>query len=112
MTQTEFKLNLNESVKTLIDSGKEAIEFFSHGSLSVKLYKPDKVDKQTPHIRDEVYVIASGSGTFVYNGEKTQFEKGDFLFVPAGIEHYFKDFTNDFITWVFFYGYEGGESYY
>jgi hypothetical protein len=31
------------------------------------------------------------------------------LFVPAGIEHRFYDFSDDFCTWVMFYGPEGGE---
>jgi hypothetical protein len=32
------------------------------------------------------------------------------LFVPAGHEHRFEDFTPDFATWVIFYGPDGGES--
>jgi uncharacterized RmlC-like cupin family protein len=38
------------------------------------------------------------------------FGPGDFLFVPAGIEHRFVNFTDDFSTWVIFYGPKGGES--
>ena len=40
---------------------------------------------------------------------RTKFRQGDFLFVPAGIEHRFESFTNDFATWVIFYGPVGGE---
>lgn len=44
------------------------------------------------------------------NGEITvEFQAGDFLFVPAGIEHRFINFTDDFSTWVIFYGPVGGE---
>jgi len=32
------------------------------------------------------------------------------LFVAAGEEHRFTEFTDDFATWVFFYGPEGGEA--
>jgi hypothetical protein len=32
------------------------------------------------------------------------------LFVPAGIEHRFIKFTEDFVTWVVFYGPKGGEA--
>ncbi len=35
---------------------------------------------------------------------------GELPFVPAGIEHRFLDFSDDFITWVLFYGPEGGEA--
>ena len=36
-------------------------------------------------------------------------ETGEALFVPAGVEHRFEDFTDDFAAWVVFYGPEGGE---
>jgi len=82
---------------------------FQHGTLEVEMYKPDKVDNQTPHTRDEVYIVASGAGTFINGSERHEFETGELLFVPAGVEHRFVDFTDDFSTWVIFYGPEGGE---
>lgn len=106
---TNFHLALDLTSEKLKDSGKLFVEFFKHGSLVVELYKPDKVDKQTPHTRDEVYVITSGTGRFHVNGEYISFKPGDFLFVPAGDDHRFEDFTDDFQTWVIFYGPEGGE---
>lgn len=84
-------------------------EVFMHGTLSVEIYKPLKVDLQKPHARDEVYVVISGSGNFFCAGECSPFGPGDLLFVPAGVEHRFEDFTEDFSTWVIFYGPEGGE---
>ena len=90
-------------------SKKEFVEMFKHGSLVVEFYKPNKIDKQTPHTRDEVYVIISGSGYFINDGIKCPFEAGEVIFVPAGIEHKFENFTDDFTSWVFFYGLEGGE---
>lgn len=89
---------------------KPFIEIFTHGSLSVEFYKPEKVDLQTPHTRDEIYVVASGSGYFVNGSTRETFEQGEVLFAPAGVEHRFEDFSDDFSTWVFFYGPEGGES--
>jgi quercetin dioxygenase-like cupin family protein len=35
--------------------------------------------------------------------------KGDLFFVPAGKVHTFKNFTEDFSTWILFYGPKGGE---
>lgn len=84
-------------------------KLFAHGTLEVEIYRPDKIDNQTPHTRDEIYVVASGSGTFVNGDSRHAFETGEVLFVPAGVEHRFIDFTEDFATWVFFYGPEGGE---
>ncbi len=34
----------------------------------------------------------------------------DVLFVPAGVEHRFEDFTVGLAVWVVFYGPEGGEA--
>lgn len=85
------------------------VKLMGHGTMSVEYYAPVKADKQTPHKQDELYIIAAGSGTFNRAGEKTLFSPGDVLFVPAGMEHRFEDFTDDFATWVIFYGAEGGE---
>ena len=41
--------------------------------------------------------------------ERHPFNAGDLLFVPAGVVHRFEDFSDDFSTWVIFYGPEGGE---
>lgn len=68
---------------------------FSHGSLEVEIYKPESVDLQTPHRRDEVYVIISGSGNFVSVESRQLFEAGEVLFVAAGVEHRFEEFTAD-----------------
>lgn len=82
---------------------------FSHGSLSLEIYRPQQVDLQQPHTRDEVYVIISGQGMFNNGGTRHPFAAGDFIFVAAGVEHRFEDFSEDFATWVIFYGPEGGE---
>lgn len=87
----------------------EFVLLFQHGSLKIEWYQPDKTDKQTPHLQDEVYVIATGSGTFYNDGERTAFGASDVLFVKAGKEHRFENFTDDFATWVIFYGPDGGE---
>jgi len=80
-----------------------------HGSLSVGLYAPQGVDPQSPHARDEVYVVVRGEGYFVNGPARRRFGPGDLLFVPAGVEHRFEEFTDDLAVWVVFYGPEGGE---
>lgn len=92
------------------DTDKPYVELFTHGSLTIEYYRPVEVDRQTPHTRDEVYVVLSGTGWFVNDGVRRPFEPGEVLFVPAGVEHRFEDFTDDFATWVIFYGPEGGEA--
>ncbi len=83
---------------------------FEHGSLQVKMYRPAGQDTQKPHTRDETYIIARGSGWFVNGADRHSFGSGDLLFVPAGVEHRFERFSDDFCAWVMFYGPEGGEA--
>ena len=42
--------------------------------------------------------------------EIISFGPGDFLFVPAGLQHRFTDFGDTMSTWVMFYGPEGDEN--
>jgi mannose-6-phosphate isomerase-like protein (cupin superfamily) len=104
------EISIEQAAQLLNQQGGLFTEIFKHGTLVVEFYKPDKVDHQQPHDRDEIYMIASGSGTFYKEGISWKFKSGDFLFVAAGAEHRFEDFTDDFATWVFFYGPVGGES--
>ena len=90
-------------------SDGEYAVLLAHGSMQLGYYKPDTTDRQKPHAQDEVYIVQSGSGTFVVHGEGRPFESGEALFVPAGAEHRFENFTNDFAAWVVFYGPRGGE---
>ncbi|GAB3252406.1 cupin domain-containing protein [Larkinella harenae] len=102
-------LPAQQAMRQLQQSGKEFLELFGHGTLSVEIYKPVGEDRQQPHDRDEVYFILSGCGIFYLEGTTCDFKPGDVLFVPAGAEHRFQQFTEDFATWVIFYGPEGGE---
>ena len=81
----------------------------SQASIQVGLYAPTGVDPQTPHPRDELYVVMRGAGWFVNGDTREPFGPGDILHVPAGVQHRFEEFTDDFATWVVFYGPEGGE---
>ena len=110
MSSINKRLTVGNAILELESAEAPFKKLFAHGSLEVEIYKPDRVDHQTPHSRDEVYVIASGSGHFISGDQKHPFEVGEVIFVPAGVEHRFIDFTDDFSTWVFFYGPEGGEA--
>jgi mannose-6-phosphate isomerase-like protein (cupin superfamily) len=90
--------------------GARFAEVLAHGSMEVEIYAPRGKDPQTPHTRDEIYVVVSGSGEFVNGPGRNPFGPGDVLFVPAGVEHRFEDFTDDLVVWVVFYGPEGGEA--
>ncbi len=104
------KLGLKSSIQALSEEdGALFRALFTHGSLEIEIYKPVGVDDQKPHERDEIYVIASGKSHFTLEDQAYDVVAGDVLFVAAGREHRFSDFSTDFSTWVFFYGPKGGE---
>src|SRR5437899_3333565 len=82
---------------------------FRHGSLDVEIYSPKGTDPQKPHARDELYIVASGTGWFFNEGKRLRFSPGDALFAAAGEVHRFEEFSDDLVVWVMFYGPEGGE---
>jgi mannose-6-phosphate isomerase-like protein (cupin superfamily) len=92
-----------------LEPGRLSALLLRHGTMSLRWYAPRGSDVQTPHDQDEVYMIASGSGWFLREGKRVAVEPGDVLFVPAGLEHRFVDFSDDFGAWVVFYGPMGGE---
>jgi len=91
------------------DAALRSVPVFEHGTLTLKLYNPRQSDPQKPHTRDELYVIARGAGRFLCAGRSTPFGPGDALFVPAGAVHRFEAFGEELLTWVVFWGPEGGE---
>jgi mannose-6-phosphate isomerase-like protein (cupin superfamily) len=103
------RLTVAEVEKTLPDSGLRSVAAFEHGTMLAKLYAPQVQDLQKPHTRDEVYIVASGTGTLIAGEKRHPFGPGDFLFVPAQVVHRFENFSDDFKVWVVFYGPEGGE---
>jgi mannose-6-phosphate isomerase-like protein (cupin superfamily) len=106
-----MRLTAENAMTSLAEnSGRTSSELFKHGSLVLRICKPDKVDLQTPHSRDEAYLVISGSGFFMNSGTRRPFQAGEFLFAAAGAEHRFEEFTDDFATWVIFYGPDGGEA--
>jgi mannose-6-phosphate isomerase-like protein (cupin superfamily) len=91
-------------------AGNLAIPVFAHGSMEAELYCPQGTDPQTPHSRDEIYIVAHGEGQF-FNGEWViDVSPGSFLFVPAGVAHHFLNMSDGFAVWVIFYGPDGGEA--
>jgi len=106
-----LQVTLAEALRRLPDpQGKRFAVVLEHGTLSVEIYAPRETDLQTPHTRDELYVVMSGSGQFVNGEGRHRFGPGDVLFVPAGVPHRFEEFGPDFATWVVFWGPPGGEA--
>ena len=105
-----MRVTVEESLRKLPGpDGELWVELLRHGTLSVELYAPRGSDSQSPHSRDEVYVVVHGTGEFVSGDSRQRFGPGDLLFVPALVTHRFERFTDDLVVWVIFYGPEGGE---
>ena len=79
------------------------------GTLDIRLSIPLPPNRQTPHAQDEIYVVVRGNGVLFHAGERTPFNAGDILFVAAGVEHHYEDFSTDLALWRIFYGVDGGE---
>ena len=89
--------------------GERFVRGMAHGTMSVELYAPRGHDPQTPHVQDELYFIMQGSGELVIAEQRHTCAAGDAFFVPAGVVHRFERFSDDFATWVVFWGPDGGE---
>jgi mannose-6-phosphate isomerase-like protein (cupin superfamily) len=104
-----WHVTLAQARRTPVLQGERSARLLGHGTMTLRYYAPRGSDPQSPHVQDEVYVVASGRGWFVHGEQRHPFEPGDVLFVPAHAVHRFEDFSDDFGTWVIFYGPEGGE---
>jgi mannose-6-phosphate isomerase-like protein (cupin superfamily) len=111
ITATKCRVTVEDALARLPGAaGERFVPVLERGSLLVEIYAPRGTDPQQPHTRDEVYIIAQGSGVFLNGQVREWFSRGDLLFVPAGREHRFEAFTDDLTAWVIFYGPEGGEA--
>lgn len=103
------RITVAQARATEVDPNRGSALMMAHGSMTLRHYAPRGHDPQKPHEQDEIYVVIRGEGTFMRNEERMPFAPGDVLFVGAGETHRFEDFSDDFETWVVFYGPKGGE---
>jgi mannose-6-phosphate isomerase-like protein (cupin superfamily) len=89
--------------------GAPFVTMMAGGTMSLEVYAPKGEDIQEPHTQDELYFIQGGHGELVINGQRFDCALGDAFFVAAGVAHRFENFSSDFVTWVVFYGKQGGE---
>jgi mannose-6-phosphate isomerase-like protein (cupin superfamily) len=56
-----------------------------------------------------LYFIQHGTAHLLIGAQRYDCASGDAFFVAAGVEHRFENFSDNFVTWVVFYGAHGGE---
>ncbi|MFO1171787.1 MAG: cupin domain-containing protein [Hyphomicrobiaceae bacterium] len=90
-------------------TGEPFADALRHGTMSVEVFAPRGEDVQSPHEQDELYFVVSGSAQFWHEGSTVDVKTGDVLFVAAKDRHRFSGMSDDFVTWVVFWGPKGGE---
>ena len=101
---SDILVTLAQAAAPLSEASPFNIVFDRGDDISIELYAPVGTDKQQPHERDELYIVATGQGTFSRGEELVTFGPGDLLYVPAYVPHRFETFSDDFKVWVIFYG--------
>jgi mannose-6-phosphate isomerase-like protein (cupin superfamily) len=104
MDKTPPPLSLAAALALPLAKGRHSAEVFVDSDLEIRMYSPQGHDPQTPHDRDELYVVAAGHGKFRVGDRVEVFAPGALLYVAAHETHRFEDFSDDFAAWVVFYG--------
>jgi mannose-6-phosphate isomerase-like protein (cupin superfamily) len=80
------------------------LEFLRTGSFELGLYElpAGSDDLQKPHAEDEVYVVLSGRGRFLVDGDDVAVGPGSVLFVAKGVVHRFHSIEEDLSIFVAF----------
>jgi quercetin dioxygenase-like cupin family protein len=107
--RTAAGIALADALRAIPERPNRGAAMLAYGSVEVEFYQPHSRDDQKPHLRDEIYVIARGAAVLDIEGNRFSAKTGDVLFVPAHAKHHFLAFSEEFATWVFFYGPDGGE---
>jgi len=79
-------------------------EIFVDGDLEVRFAARPTNGPQVPHVKDEIYFVAAGTGRYRVEENVTDVAVGDVLFCAAHVPHGFEDISADFSVWVLFYG--------
>jgi mannose-6-phosphate isomerase-like protein (cupin superfamily) len=74
------------------------------GDLEIRFAARPTNGPQVPHLRDEFYVVAAGTGRYRVEDKVSDVSAGDLLFAAAHVAHGFEDISEDFSVWVMFYG--------
>jgi mannose-6-phosphate isomerase-like protein (cupin superfamily) len=96
------RVTIAEADAQPLPAGRLSKQVLNTPGLEARWYRPPNPDPQTPHDRDEVYVVAAGQGEFVRGTARVSFAPGDLLFAAKGEAHRFENHTPDTAVWVVF----------
>jgi mannose-6-phosphate isomerase-like protein (cupin superfamily) len=103
-TQQKTLTRFADIMTVPIPPGRQSRLAFDDGQVELRHFAPKGQDTQSPHDRDELYIVISGTAQFRRKSETVRCAPGDVLFVAAHEEHRFLEFSSDFAVWVVFYG--------
>ena len=86
------------------ESGRSYNEFLRVASMFAGIYElePGEFDRQTPHDRDELYVVSSGIAKLDVGGEMIDIKAGSIIYVARDVEHRFVEIEEAIRVLVFF----------
>lgn len=96
------RVSADEADVLPLPTGRLSSQVLNTPGLEARWYRPPNPDPQTPHDRDEVYIVAAGTGEFVRGTARVSFAPGDLLFVAKGEVHRFENHSPDTAVWVVF----------
>ena len=103
MNQTPLPIALATARAMPWKPGRSA-EAFIDGDLEVRFTAGPTKGPQTPHSRDELYIVAAGTAWYRVEDRVTAVGPGDLLFAAAHAAHGFEKISEDFAIWIIFYG--------
>jgi mannose-6-phosphate isomerase-like protein (cupin superfamily) len=103
MDRTPHPVSLAAALALPRTPGRSA-EVLVDGDLEVRFAARPTDGPQVPHLRDELYVVAAGTGRYRVEDRLSEVGPGDLLFAAAHIAHGFEAISADFCVWVLFYG--------
>src|SRR5260370_6088502 len=79
-------------------------EAFIDGDLEVRFTPRPTNGPQVPHQRDELYIVAAGTGHYRVEDRLTAVRPRALLFAAAPVAHGFGNFPADFAIWIVVHG--------
>ena len=103
MDKTPAPVSLAEALALPRTPGRST-EILIDGEMEIRFAAKPTNGPQTPHLRDEFYVVARGHGRYRCEDRVSDVGPGDLCFAAAHAPHGFEDISEDFCVWVMFYG--------